>query len=67
MDNLKDYKDKIASLSEEEKRKRDKEYVMPMAKGELFGPPTGYASVDKPWLQKYNKEDLDYEIPECSI
>lgn len=67
MDNLKDYKNKIASLSEEEKRKRDKEYVMPMAKGELFGPQTGYASIDKPWFQKYNKEDLDYEIPECSI
>ncbi len=67
MDNLKEYKDKIEKLSGDDKRKRDKEYVMPMTKGEIYGPQTGYASIDKPWLKHYNVEDLDYKIPDCSV
>ncbi len=67
MEELKKYREKIENLTEEEKKLRDKEYIMPLAKGEIQGPKTGYPSIDKPWLVQYKKEDLDYELPSCSI
>ncbi len=63
---LKEYKEKLGQLTEEEQKKRDV-YLQGLASGELQGPPTGYSSVDKQWLKHYKKEDLNYEIPECSV
>ena len=40
-------KNKIASLSDEEKIERDK-YLKGISIGEIYGPSTGYSSVDKP-------------------
>ncbi len=28
---------------------------------------SGYPSIDKPWLKYYSKEDLEIDIPDCSI
>ena len=64
---LKEYEKNIEGLSEEEKRLRDKEYIRALAAGEIQGPPTSKASIDKPGLKHYDKEDFDYEIPDCSI
>ncbi len=54
---LKEYKGRIENLSEEDKIKRDM-YLKEMAEGKIFGPMTGYASIDKPWLKYYTKEEL---------
>ena len=64
---LEQLKKKINDMSPEEKKARDKEYLMPLAKGELYGPLTGYSSIDKQWYKNYDYDDLNYEIPECSI
>ena len=51
-EDLKNYKNKISQLSDMEKRLRDLEQRK-YATGELQGPPTGYSSIDKPWLGNY--------------
>lgn len=52
-------KKKIASLSDEEKKKRDL-YLRKIALGEIDGPMTGYASIDEPWTKYYKTvETLD--------
>lgn len=59
-------KKKLSNLTDEEKNNRDL-YLQSLAKGEIQGPPVGYASIDKPWLKFYEKKDLYYEIPDCSV
>lgn len=60
---LNEYKKKIANLSVNEQKLRDL-YLRDMALGKVQGPPTGYASIDKPWLKYYSEEailgDFDY-------
>ena len=46
------------NLSEEVERDL---YLRKLSAGEIQGPPTGYASVDKPWLKYYSEEDLIQE------
>ena len=58
-------KKQISELSEEEKKRRDL-YLRELALGELQGPPTGYASIDKPWLKYYSENDLMVDIPKVS-
>lgn len=59
-------KEKLAKLSEEEKKQRD-QYLRQLATGEIQGPPTGYASIDKPWLKYYEESALTYETPSKKI
>ncbi len=47
-------KEKISNLNEEEKKQRDL-YLRGISSGDIQGPMTGYASVDKPWLKYYKK------------
>ena len=42
-------KEKISKLSDEEKKLRDL-YLRKISLGEIYGPMTGYPSIDKPWL-----------------
>ena len=63
---LLDLKKWIESLSEEEKKKGNIE-LRKYYTGELQGPMTGYASIDKPWLQYYTEEDLLLDVPKQSI
>ena len=60
--NLKEYKTKLGKLSLNEEKLRDL-YLRDMALGKIQGPPTGYASIDKPWLQYYGEESLNHELP----
>lgn len=53
-ENLEKFKEYLENLTEEEKILRN-EYLKNISKGKIFGPPTGYPSVDKPQL-KYYKE-----------
>lgn len=55
-------KKQISELSDEEKKQRDL-YLRELANGTLQGPPTGYASIDKPWLKYYDKNDIVTDIP----
>lgn len=59
------YKKQLAELSDKEKKLRDLE-LRKYARGELFGPPVGYASIDKPWLMHFDEEGILREIPTCS-
>ena len=67
MDNdaLKEYKIKLGNLSINEKKMRDL-YLRKLALGEIQGPPTGYASIDKPWLKYYSEEAIDFKLPKLT-
>lgn len=54
------YKEKLSKLSKEELKERELSYIRKLATGEIEGPPTGYASIDKPWLAYY-PEIMFYE------
>lgn len=60
---LEEYRKKVANLSVNEQKLRDL-YLRNLALGKVQGPPTGYASLDKPWLKYYSEEaimgDIDY-------
>ena len=60
MDNnsLKEYKIKLGNLSINEQKMRDL-YLRKLALGEIQGPPTGYASIDKPWCHFYDNFDIE--------
>ena len=58
-EDLLELKMKLSKLSEEEQKKRNL-YLRDLASGELQGPPTGYPSIDKPWLKHYDFSKLDY-------
>ncbi len=65
-DNLLEYRKKIAELSEKEKKYNDL-YLRALARGEMQGPPTGFASIDKPWLQYYDEKDIMSDLPKMTI
>lgn len=58
IDELKEYREKLSKLTNEESKKRDL-YLKELAEGELEGPPTGFASIDKPWLKFYDKKNIN--------
>ena len=60
INNLDEYRKQIESLSEEDLKKRDG-LLISMAKGETFGPLTGFSSLDKTRL-KYYKMDKYYDL-----
>lgn len=59
---FKEYELKIGNLSVNEKKLRDI-YLRNLSLGQLEGPLTGYASIDKPWLKYYSVYSLmdDYK------
>lgn len=58
-------KKKIIELSDKEKKERDL-YLRNISLGNILGPMTGYASIDKPWLKYYNENNIDKERLNCS-
>ena len=58
LDELKEYREKLSKLSEEEKKQRDL-YLKKLADGTIQGPPTGYPSIDKQWLKYYSDEAIE--------
>ena len=62
---LNEYKTSVGKLSVNERKLRDL-YLRKLALGELQGPPTGYASIDKPWLKYYSEEAIMSDLPEMS-
>ena len=56
-EDLLELKKHIQSLSDEEMKQRYI-YLRKMALGEIEGPSTGYASIDKPWLKLFDIEEI---------
>lgn len=63
---LEKLKNKLSELSEDEKKQRDL-YLRDLASGEIQGPPTGYPSIDKPWLKYYKNDQIKASIPKMSV
>lgn len=59
---LEEYRKKVANLSVNEQKFRDL-YLRDLALGKIEGPPTGYASLDKPWLKYYSEKQIMAEMP----
>lgn len=59
---LEQYRNKIINLSTNEQTLRDL-YLRKIALGEIQGPLTGLASLDKPWLKYYNEDYIKAEVP----
>ncbi|HPF83172.1 MAG TPA: AMP-binding protein [Bacilli bacterium] len=66
IDELKEYREKLASLNDDEQKQRDL-YLKQMSDGTLQGPSTGYASIDKPWLQYYSEESILEKVDKKTI
>lgn len=58
-------KEKLSELSDEDKKLRNL-YLRDISIGKVYGPITGYASIDKPWLKYYKEEILNVEIPKST-
>ena len=56
----------IENLILNEQKLRDL-HLRKLALGEIQGPPTGYASIDKPWLKYYNEDIIKSELPNNTI
>lgn len=63
---LKSYREKISSLSEDDKNKRDL-YLKGIATSKIYGPSLGIPSIDKPWLKFYCDEYIDNNLPQMSM
>ena len=63
---LKDYKEKLSQLTEEEQKQRDL-YLKGLADGTMQGPETGYVSIDKPQLKYYRDEPIEEINPNQTI
>lgn len=59
-------KEKLSELSDEDKKLRNL-YLRDISIGKVYGPMTGYASIDKPWLKYYKEVDLFKECPSMSM
>lgn len=53
----------IKNLNLNEEKLRDL-YLRDLSLGKVQGPPTGYASVDKPWLKYYKESSILTDIPD---
>ena len=63
---LKDYKEKLSQLTEEEQKQRDL-YLKGLSNGTIQGPETGYVSIDKPQLKYYRDEPIEEINPNQTI
>lgn len=66
IDELKDYRERLSKLSEEEATKRNI-YLKKLQTGEIQGPLTNKLSLDKDWLKHYSDEELNIQIPHMKI
>lgn len=63
---LEEYRKHVANLSINEQKLRDL-YLRDLALGKIQGPPTGYASLDKPWLKYYSEKQIMAPMPKETI
>lgn len=58
--------EKNLSLLPKEELKQHNVYLRNIALGKVYGPMTGYASLDKPWLKYYNENNIELERENCT-
>lgn len=58
--------EKNLSLLSKEELKQHNLYLRNIALGKVYGPMTGYASLDKPWLKYYNENNIELERENCT-
>lgn len=63
---LEEYRKKIANLDVNEQKLRDL-YLRKLSLGEIQGPNTGFASLDKPWLSYHSVEGINLELPKKTV
>lgn len=66
IDELREYREKLSKLTDEEQRQRDL-YLKRLADGTLQGPLTMKPSIDKVFLGQYNDEDINEVFPEQNL
>lgn len=66
IEQLKEYRKKISELSEEEKKQRDI-HLKKLSNGEIYGPQTGFASIDRPHLSFYSDDAITSKCPSMSM
>ena len=66
IDELKEYREKLSKLTEEEQKQRDL-YLKQLADGTLQGPPVGMPSIDKVWLKYYPDDKIIADVPKYTI
>lgn len=65
-EDLLEYKEKLGKLSEKEEKLRNI-YLSKLSKGELYGPITGYPSIDKSQYAFYDEASLLFDVPDVSM
>lgn len=63
---LTQYRKEVANLSVNEQKLRDL-YLRDLSLGKIQGPPTGYPSLDKPWIKNYSTDKLIEDFPDKTI
>jgi long-subunit acyl-CoA synthetase (AMP-forming) len=63
---LKEYREKLAKLSEQEKKLRDL-YLHNLSSGTIQGPETGYPSIDKSWLKYEKRQNVNLNYKNMSM
>lgn len=63
---LLEYKRQLSKLSGKEKKLRDL-HLKKLATGEIQGPLTGYASIDKHWLKHHPDDAIESDIPKKTL
>ena len=63
---LEEYNKSVSQMTREELLQRDL-YLYDLATGVIQGPPTGYASIDKPYLKWYRKESIGQTAPNLTV
>lgn len=63
---LKEYREKLSKLSEEELKNRDL-YLKKLADGIILGPPTNKPSINREWLKYHSDEAIKSDIPKMKI
>ena len=58
-------KHELSKLNDLDQSERDL-YLRQLLTGEIQGPITGYASIDKPWLKYYTEEQIKTDMPRMS-
>lgn len=59
-------KKKLSELTDTDKQLHN-EYIIKLAKGEIEGPPTGYASIDKSWFRYVYNYNSKYEYQSMTM
>lgn len=65
-EDLIEYEERVSKFNAEEKKEHDL-YLKRLALGEIQGPKTGIASIDKPWLKHYSDADIVADLPNMSM